>query len=59
MAVRIAVHLHPVLLFEPCLVADVDAHETIPANGVAAAVIGMALYSGAMDPWVVAEEFSD
>src|SRR5712691_4149392 len=38
MAVRIAVHLHPVLLFEPCLVADVGAHETIPANGVAAAV---------------------
>ncbi|HKN58109.1 MAG TPA: 1-(5-phosphoribosyl)-5-[(5-phosphoribosylamino)methylideneamino] imidazole-4-carboxamide isomerase [Gemmatimonadaceae bacterium] len=28
-------------------------------RGVAAAVIGMALYSGAMDPWVVAEEFSD
>jgi len=28
-------------------------------RGVAAAVIGMALYSGAMDPWVVAEEFSE
>ena len=28
-------------------------------RGVAAAVIGMALYTGAMDPWVVAEEFSE
>ena len=28
-------------------------------RGVAAAVIGMALYSGTMDPWVVAEEFSE
>jgi len=28
-------------------------------RGVAAAVIGMALYSGAMDPWVVAEEFAE
>jgi len=28
-------------------------------RGVAAAVIGVALYSGAMDPWVVAEEFSE
>ena len=28
-------------------------------RGVAAAVIGMALYSGAMDPWLVAEEFSE
>ncbi|MEO8578699.1 MAG: 1-(5-phosphoribosyl)-5-[(5-phosphoribosylamino)methylideneamino] imidazole-4-carboxamide isomerase [Gemmatimonadales bacterium] len=28
-------------------------------RGVAAAVIGMALYSGAMDPWAVAEEFSE
>jgi len=28
-------------------------------RGVAAAVVGMALYSGAMDPWVVAEEFSE
>ena len=27
--------------------------------GVAAAVVGMALYSGAMDPWVVAEEFAE
>jgi len=26
-------------------------------RGVAAAVIGMALYTGAMDPWAVAEEF--
>ncbi len=28
-------------------------------RGVAAAVIGMALYTGAMDPWVVAEEFAE
>jgi phosphoribosylformimino-5-aminoimidazole carboxamide ribotide isomerase len=28
-------------------------------RGVAAAIIGMALYNGAMDPWVVAEEFSE
>ena len=28
-------------------------------RGVAAAIIGMALYSGAMDPWVVAEEFAE
>jgi phosphoribosylformimino-5-aminoimidazole carboxamide ribotide isomerase len=28
-------------------------------RGVAAAVIGMALYSGAMDPWIVAEEFAE
>ena len=27
--------------------------------GVAAAVIGIALYSGAIDPWVAAEEFAD
>ena len=28
-------------------------------RGVAAAVIGMALYTGAMDPWIVAEEFTE
>jgi phosphoribosylformimino-5-aminoimidazole carboxamide ribotide isomerase len=28
-------------------------------RGVAAAILGMALYSGAMDPWVVAEEFAE
>ena len=28
-------------------------------RGVAAAVIGMGLYSGAMDPWAVADEFSE
>ncbi|HEY4671053.1 MAG TPA: HisA/HisF-related TIM barrel protein [Gemmatimonadaceae bacterium] len=28
-------------------------------RGVAAAVVGAALYSGALDPWVVAEEFSE
>jgi phosphoribosylformimino-5-aminoimidazole carboxamide ribotide isomerase len=28
-------------------------------RGVSAAIVGMALYSGAMDPWVVAEEFSE
>jgi phosphoribosylformimino-5-aminoimidazole carboxamide ribotide isomerase len=28
-------------------------------RGVTAAIIGMALYSGAMDPWVVAEEFAE
>jgi len=27
--------------------------------GVAAAVIGIALYSGAIDPWVAAEEFAE
>jgi phosphoribosylformimino-5-aminoimidazole carboxamide ribotide isomerase len=27
-------------------------------RGVAAAVLGMALDTGALDPWVVAEEFS-
>jgi phosphoribosylformimino-5-aminoimidazole carboxamide ribotide isomerase len=28
-------------------------------RGVAGAVVGMALYSGAMDPWAVAEEFAE
>ena len=28
-------------------------------RGVSAAIIGMALYAGAMDPWVVADEFSE
>jgi phosphoribosylformimino-5-aminoimidazole carboxamide ribonucleotide (ProFAR) isomerase len=28
-------------------------------RGVAAAVIGMGLYNGAMDPWAVADEFSE
>ena len=28
-------------------------------RGVAAAIIGIALYTGAMDPWIVAEEFAD
>ena len=28
-------------------------------RGVAAAVIGMALYSGALDPWAVADEFAE
>lgn len=28
-------------------------------RGVAAAVVGIALYNGAMDPWVIAEEFSE
>ena len=28
-------------------------------RGVAAAIIGIALYSGAIDPWVVAEEFAE
>ncbi len=28
-------------------------------RGVAAAVIGMGLYSGAMDPWAVAQEFAE
>ena len=28
-------------------------------RGVAAAVVGMALYSGAIDPWVIAEEFAE
>jgi phosphoribosylformimino-5-aminoimidazole carboxamide ribonucleotide (ProFAR) isomerase len=28
-------------------------------RGVAAAVIGMALYNGAMDPWAVAQEFAE
>jgi phosphoribosylformimino-5-aminoimidazole carboxamide ribotide isomerase len=28
-------------------------------RGVTAAIIGMALYSGAMDPWAVAEEFAE
>jgi phosphoribosylformimino-5-aminoimidazole carboxamide ribotide isomerase len=28
-------------------------------RGVAAAVVGMALYSGAIDPWVMAEEFAE
>jgi len=28
-------------------------------RGVAAAVIGMGLYSGAMDPWAVADEFAE
>jgi phosphoribosylformimino-5-aminoimidazole carboxamide ribotide isomerase len=28
-------------------------------RGVAAAIIGMALYSGAIDPWIAAEEFAE
>jgi phosphoribosylformimino-5-aminoimidazole carboxamide ribotide isomerase len=28
-------------------------------RGVAAAIIGMALYTGALDPWQTAEEFSE
>jgi phosphoribosylformimino-5-aminoimidazole carboxamide ribotide isomerase len=28
-------------------------------RGVAAAIVGIALYNGAMDPWVIAEEFSE
>jgi phosphoribosylformimino-5-aminoimidazole carboxamide ribotide isomerase len=28
-------------------------------RGIAAAVVGMALYTGALDPRVVAEEFSE
>jgi phosphoribosylformimino-5-aminoimidazole carboxamide ribotide isomerase len=28
-------------------------------RGVAAAIVGMALYSGAMDPWIVADEFAE
>jgi phosphoribosylformimino-5-aminoimidazole carboxamide ribonucleotide (ProFAR) isomerase len=28
-------------------------------RGVAAAVIGIALYNGAMDPWAVAQEFAE
>ena len=28
-------------------------------RGVAAAIIGIALYNGAMDPWVIAEEFAE
>jgi phosphoribosylformimino-5-aminoimidazole carboxamide ribotide isomerase len=28
-------------------------------RGVAAAIVGMALYSGALDPWAVAEEFAE
>jgi phosphoribosylformimino-5-aminoimidazole carboxamide ribotide isomerase len=28
-------------------------------RGIAAAIVGMALYSGAMDPWAVAGEFAD
>jgi phosphoribosylformimino-5-aminoimidazole carboxamide ribotide isomerase len=35
-----------------------DLH-ALADRGVAAAVIGMALYTGAMDPWVVAEEFAE
>lgn len=36
--------------------ADLRALED---RGISAAVIGMALYTGAMQPWVVAEEFSE
>jgi phosphoribosylformimino-5-aminoimidazole carboxamide ribotide isomerase len=36
-------------------VADLRA---LADRGVAAAVIGMALYTGAIDPWQAAEEFS-
>lgn len=35
-----------------------DLH-ALEDRGLAAAVIGMALYTGALDPWVVAEEFSE
>ena len=34
-----------------------DLH-ALEDRGLAAAVIGMALYTGALDPWVVAEEFA-
>lgn len=37
-------------------VADLRA---LADRGVAAAVIGMALYTGAIDPWLAAEEFSE
>jgi phosphoribosylformimino-5-aminoimidazole carboxamide ribotide isomerase len=38
---------------------DVRHLRALADRGVAAAVIGMALYSGAMDPWAVAEEFAE
>ena len=28
-------------------------------RGVSAAIIGIALYNGSMDPWAIAEEFSE
>ena len=37
-------------------VADLRA---LAERGVAAAVIGMSLYTGAIDPWQAAEEFAE
>lgn len=39
--------------------ASINDLRAISDRGVAAAIIGMALYTGAMDPRIVAEEFAD
>ena len=38
---------------------DSDDLRALADRGVAAAIVGMGLYSGAMDPRVVAEEFAE
>ena len=40
-------------------VATLNDLRALADRGIAAAVLGMALYTGALDPWVVAEEFSE
>jgi phosphoribosylformimino-5-aminoimidazole carboxamide ribotide isomerase len=39
-------------------IATIQDLRALEERGVAAAVLGMALYTGALDPWLVAEEFS-
>lgn len=39
-------------------VTTVDEVRALEHRGVAGAVVGMALYTGAMDPWAVAQEFA-
>lgn len=40
-------------------IATLNDLRSLEERGIAAAVIGMALYTGALDPWQVAEEFGE
>jgi phosphoribosylformimino-5-aminoimidazole carboxamide ribotide isomerase len=40
-------------------IASVGDLRALADRGVAAAVIGMALYTGTVDPWQAADEFSE
>jgi len=40
-------------------IASVADLRALADRGVAAAVVGMALYTGAIDPWHAAEEFAE